>query len=75
MSFKAFQEENLAIRDWVKYMKTKLELLGLGNVTGNIYRVVSVEISKEIYQSEHNFFSETRNCLLHTKVFLQLHRQ
>ena len=33
--FKAFHEENLAIDEWVKYMKTKLELLGLGNLMGN----------------------------------------
>ena len=30
--FKTFLEENLAIDRWVKYMKTKLELLGLGNL-------------------------------------------
>ena len=34
---KTFQQENQAIDGWVKYMKTKLELLGLGSLMGNIY--------------------------------------
>ena len=32
---------------WVKYMKTQLEVLGLGNVMGKIYKVISWEILKE----------------------------
>ena len=43
---KAFQEENLAIDGWVKYMKTKLDLLGLVNLMGNICKVICEEISK-----------------------------
>ena len=54
--FKPLQAENLAIDGWVKYMKTKLELLGLGNLMGNIYKVITGEISKEKYQSKHFFF-------------------
>ena len=57
--FKAFQEENQAIDRWVKYMKTKLELLGLGNLMGNIYKVINGEISKEKYLSK--VFSKTSN--------------
>ena len=45
--FKAFQDENQAIDGWVKYMKTKLQHLGLGNLMGNIYKVISAEILKE----------------------------
>ena len=45
--FKAFQEENQAIDGWVKYMKTKMELLVLGNLIENIYKVTNGEISKE----------------------------
>ena len=45
--FKAFQEENQAIDGWVKYMKTKLELLRLDNLIGNIYKVINREISKK----------------------------
>ena len=29
---------------WVKYMKSKLEFLGLGNLVGNIYKVIKGEI-------------------------------
>ena len=72
---KAFQEENQAIDGWVKYMKTKLEPLRLGNLVGNIYKMISAEISKEKYRSKHKFFSETNNWLLHIKSILQLHRQ
>ena len=43
---KTFQEEHQAIDGWVKYMKTKMELLGFGNLMGNIYKVISGEISK-----------------------------
>ena len=57
--FKDFQEENHAIDGWVKYMKTKLELLGLGNLMGNIYKVINGEISKEKYLSK--VFSKTSN--------------
>ena len=42
--FKSFQEENLAIDGRVKYMKTKLELLGLDYLMVNIYLVISGEI-------------------------------
>ena len=40
---KAFQEENQALDEWVKYMTIKLEFLGLGNLMGNIYKVISGE--------------------------------
>ena len=40
-------------------MKTKLEVLGLGNVMGKIYKVISWEILKEKYWSKHFFFPET----------------
>ena len=42
--FKSFKKENLAIDGWVKYMKTKLEFLGLGNLLVNIYKVISGQI-------------------------------
>ena len=35
MFFKAFQEENLAMDEWFKYIKTELELLELDNLIGN----------------------------------------
>ena len=35
MFFKAFREENLAMDEWFKYMKTELELLELDNLIGN----------------------------------------
>ena len=41
------------------YMKTKLELLVLSNLMGNIYKV-SGEISKEKYRSKQ-VFSGTNN--------------
>ena len=55
--FKAFQEEKHAIDGWVKYMKTKLELLGLGNLMRNINKMINGEISKEKYRSKQKFFS------------------
>ena len=38
------KEENLAIDGWVKYIKTTLELLGQGDLIGNIDKVVSEEV-------------------------------
>ena len=70
--FKAFQEENMAIDEWVKYMKKKLELLGSVNLMGNMCKVITGAISKEKYQPKN---SETSNWLLHTKSILQLHGQ
>ena len=40
-------------------MKTKLEVLGLGNLMGKIYKVVSGEILKEKYWSKQFFFPGT----------------
>ena len=56
--FKAFQEENMAIDEWVKYMKKKLELLGSVNLMGNMCKVITGAISKEKYQPKN---SETSN--------------
>ena len=58
---KAFQEENQAIDGWIKYVKTKLELLGLGNLMRNIHKAINKEISKEKDWSKHFFFSEMNN--------------
>ena len=60
---KAFQEEHQAIDGWVKYMETKLKLLGLGNLTGNKYKVMSGEqiYEKERYLNLKSF--EVRNAL------------
>ena len=73
--FKAFQEENLPIDGWIKYMKTNLEYLGLGNLMGNIYEAVSGKISKEKCGLKYKYFLETINRLLHAKSILQLRRQ
>ena len=68
--FKPLQAENLAIDGWVKYMKTKLELLGLGNLMGNIYKVITGEISKEKYQSKHFFFQKQgTNCYIQNQFY------
>ena len=40
-------------------MKIKLELLGLGDLMGNIYKVTNGEISKEKYRLKHKFFLVT----------------
>ena len=67
---KAFQEENQAIDGWVKYMKAKLELLGLGNLMGNVYKVISGEISKEKYRSKHEFFQKrATNCYIQNQFY------
>ena len=54
--FKAFQEENQAIDGWVKHMKTKLELLGLCNLMGNIYKVISDKSHKKNTGQKIRFF-------------------
>ena len=43
---KVSQEENLVIDEQIKYMKTVLKFLRLGNLMRNIYKVVCEEISK-----------------------------
>ena len=50
-AFKAFQEKNLAIDGWVNCMKTKLELLGLGNLMANIYKVMGKSRKKNTGQN------------------------
>ena len=68
--FKAFQEENLAIDEWVKYMKTKeyLEYLELGSFMGNIYKVVNGEISKEKYSLKNIFFCRNEQLIVTCKI-------
>ena len=66
---KAFQEENQAIAGWVKYMKTKLEL-GLGNLMGNIYKVINGEISKGKYRSKDKFFQKrATDCYIQNQFY------
>ena len=68
--FKAFQEENQSIDGWVKHMKTKLELLGLANLMGNIYKVINGEISQEKYRSKRKFFQEREtDCYIQSKFY------
>ena len=67
---KAFQEENQTIDGWVKYIKTKLELLGLCNLMGNIYKVINGEISKEKYRSKHKFFQKrATDCYIQNQFY------
>ena len=51
-------------------MKTKLEVLGLGNVMEKIYKVISWEILKEKYWSKH-FFSQKRasDCYMQNQFY------
>ena len=58
-----------------KLYENKTGAFGLGNLMGNIYKVINGEISEEKHWLKHKFFSETSNWLLHTKSILQLHRQ
>ena len=68
--FKAFEEENLIPDGWVTIMKTKLELLGLGNLKDNIFKVLRGEISKENYRSKHNFFQKRlRDCYIQNQFY------
>ena len=68
--FKAFQEENQAIDGWVKHMKTKLELLGLCNLMGNIYKVISGEVSQEKYWSKNTFFQKrASDCYIQNQFY------
>ena len=51
-------------------MKTKLELLGLGNLTGKIYKVIRGEISKEKYWSKHIFFQkQATDCYIQNQFY------
>ena len=66
----ALQEENQVTHGWVKYMKTKLELLELGNFMGNIYDVINEETSKEKYWSKHNFYQkQITDCYIQNKFY------
>ena len=68
--FKAFLEEIQAMDGWVKRMKTKLELLGLGNFMLNIYKVISREISKEKDRSKHKFFQKlATDCYIKNQFY------
>ena len=51
-------------------MKTKLELLGLGNFMVNIYKVISREISKEKDRSKHKFFQKlATDCYIKNQFY------
>ena len=51
-------------------MKAKLELLGLGNLMGNVYKVISGEISKEQYRSRHEFFQKrATDCYIQNQFY------
>ena len=51
-------------------MKTKLELLGLGNFMVNIYKVTSREISKEKDRSKHKFFQKlATDCYIKNQFY------
>ena len=51
-------------------MKTKLELFGLGNLMGDIYKVISGEISKEKYHSKHNFSQKrATDCYIQNQFY------
>ena len=45
--FEVFEEENLITDGWVTNRKTKLEVLGLGNLIENIFKVISGDIPKK----------------------------
>ena len=51
-------------------MKTKVELLGLANIMGNIYKVINGEILQEKYRSKFKFFQKREtDCYIQSKFY------
>ena len=51
-------------------MKTKLELLKLDNLMGNIYKLISGKITKEKYRSKHKFFQKRAiDCYIQNQFY------
>ena len=54
--FKAFKEEEFYTKEWVQNLKSILDMLGLGNLQQNIYKIINGIMSKEDYKSKNRFF-------------------
>ena len=51
-------------------MATKLEFLRLGNLMGNIYKMISGKIWKEKYRPKHTFFQKRAlDCYIQNQIF------
>ena len=53
--FKAFKEDDFDTKGWINNLKYLPDMLGLGNLRQNIYKIIKGLIPKE-YKSEHKFF-------------------
>ena len=63
--FKAFKEDDFDTKGWVHNLKYLPDMLGLGNLRQNIYKIIKGLIPKE-YKSKHKFFRK-----LATDLYLQ----
>ena len=64
---KAFKEEKFDTKGWVQNLKSLLDMLGLGNLRQNIYKIITGIIHKEEYESKHKFFKKRA-----TDLYLQI---
>ena len=56
--FKAFKEEEFDTKGWVQKLKSVLDMLGLGNLQQNIYKIINRIIPKDKYESKHMLFKK-----------------
>ena len=56
--FKAFKEEEFDTKGWVQNLKFLLDMLGLGNLRQNTYKIINGIIPEEEYKSKHKFFKK-----------------
>ena len=65
--FKAFEEDKFDTKGWVQNLKSSLDMLGLGNLQQNIYKIINGTIPKEEYKNKHKFFKKRA-----TDLYLQI---
>ena len=63
-----FKEEEFDTKGWVQNLKSLLDMLGLGNLRQNIYKIINGSIPKEEYKSKHKFLKK-RATDLHLQIF------
>ena len=56
--FKAFKEEEFDTKGWVQNLKSLLDMLGLGNLQQNIYKILNGIIPKGEYKNKHKFLKK-----------------
>ena len=65
--FKTFTEEEFVTKGWVQNLKSSHDMLGLGNLQRNTYKIINVTTPTEEYKSKHKFFKKRA-----TDLYLQI---